>query len=85
MLLGDNLISADASTTSVRLARTPFDSCINFVVTQLDSAYLNLPYTPTGNQYGRIVKGVVKAYKEQALMLDAEARCTMEIRIMSPA
>jgi hypothetical protein len=71
VLLGDNLISADASTTSVRLPRTPFDSCINFVITQLDSAYINLPYTPTGNQYGRIVRGVVKAYKEQALMLDA--------------
>ena len=71
VLLGDNLISADASTTAVRLPRAPFDSCINFVVTQLDSAYLNLKYTPTGQQYGRIVKGVVKAYKEQALMLAA--------------
>ena len=71
VLLGDNLISADVSTTSVRLPRTSFDSCITFVVTQLDSAYINLPYTPTSNQYGRIVRGVVKAYKEQALMLDA--------------
>jgi starch-binding outer membrane protein, SusD/RagB family len=73
VLLGDNLISADASTAAVRLPRTSFDSCISFVVTQLDSAYLSLPYTPTGNQYGRMVRGVVKAYKEQALMLDASA------------
>lgn len=71
VLLGDNLISADASTTSVRLPRTSFDSCITFITTQLDSAYMNLPYTPTGQQYGRIVRGVVKAYKQQALMLAA--------------
>jgi hypothetical protein len=71
VLLGTNLISPDASTDAVRLPRTPFDSCISFVVSQLDSAYTSLHYTPTGQQYGRIVRGVVKAYKEQALMLDA--------------
>lgn len=71
VLIGDNLISADASTTSVRLARSPFDSCINFVVTQLDSAYLSLPTTTTTNQQGRILKGVVKAYKAEVLLLAA--------------
>jgi starch-binding outer membrane protein, SusD/RagB family len=71
VLLGDQLISADASTASVRLPRTSFDSCIAFVVTQLDSAYTDLPLTPTNGQYGRVVKGVVKAYKEQALLLAA--------------
>lgn len=71
VLLGDNLVSADASTDAVRLPRAPFDSCINFVVTQLDSAYLDLPVTPTNNQYGRIVRGVVKAYKAEALLLAA--------------
>lgn len=71
VLLGTNLISADASTSAVRLPRSTFDTCINFVTTQLDSAYNSLPYTPSGKQYGRIVKGVVKAYKEQALMLAA--------------
>jgi hypothetical protein len=71
VLLGDNLVSADASTNAVRLPRAPFDSCINFVVQQLDSAYLDLPVTPTNNQYGRIVRGVVKAYKAEALLLAA--------------
>lgn len=71
VLLGTNLISADASTSAVHVPRSPFDTCINFVTTQLDSAYNSLPYTPSGKQYGRIVKGVVKAYKEQALMLAA--------------
>jgi hypothetical protein len=71
ILLGDNLIAADASTESVRLPRTSFDTCINFVVTQLDSAYIDLPKSTTSNQYGRMLQGVVKAYKEQALFLAA--------------
>ena len=71
VLLGDDLISADASTTSVRLPRTPFDACVNFVVTQLDSAYLDLPKIATNGQQGRMLQGVVKAYKEQVLMLAA--------------
>jgi hypothetical protein len=72
VLLGDNLISADASTDAVRLPRTSFDSCIDFVVKQMDTAYTDLPATPSSNsQLGRLVKGVVKAYKEQALFLAA--------------
>lgn len=72
VLLGDNLISADASTDAVRLPRTSFDSCITFVTTQLDSAYLDLQVNPAStSQLGRLVKGVVKAYKEQALFLAA--------------
>ncbi|HTI89044.1 MAG TPA: RagB/SusD family nutrient uptake outer membrane protein [Puia sp.] len=71
VLLGDQLISADASTESVRLPRTPFDNCVTFVTTQLDSAYLDLPVSSAATTQGRLNKGVVKAYKEQMLMLAA--------------
>jgi hypothetical protein len=72
VLLGDNLISADASTESVRLPRASFDAGVDFVVKQLDSAYTDLPASPSSNsQLGRLVKGVVKAYKEQVLFLAA--------------
>jgi hypothetical protein len=71
VLLGDQLISADASTESVRLPRTPFDACVTFVTTQLDSAYLNLPPTAATGTQGRMTQGVVKAYKQQMLMLAA--------------
>lgn len=71
VLIGDNLIAADASPDAVRLPRTNFDECIDFVVSQLDSAYLDLPLNPTNNQYGRITKGVAKAYKAEALLLNA--------------
>lgn len=71
VLIGDNLIAADASTDAVRLPRTPFDDCINFVVNQFDSAYLDLPVSPSNNEYGRMTKGIVKAYKAEALLLAA--------------
>ncbi|CAN5826007.1 RagB/SusD family nutrient uptake outer membrane protein [soil metagenome] len=71
VLIGDNLIAADASPDDVRLPRSNFDDCVNFVVSQLDSAYLDLPTIPTNKQYGRITKGVVKAYKVEALMFAA--------------
>ena len=71
VLIGDNLISADASTDAVRLPRTPFDDCISFVVSQLDSAYGEVPLDPSNNEYGRITKGICKAYKAEALLLAA--------------
>ena len=72
VILGDNLISADASASTISLPRTPFDQCINFVVTQLDSAALDLPVNPSSaSQYGRMTSGIVKAYKVEALLLAA--------------
>lgn len=71
VLLGDQLISADASTESVRLARSPFDACVKFVTTQLDSAYLDLPPQASQGLEGKMNRGIVKAYKQQMLMLAA--------------
>lgn len=34
-----NAIDANASGSTILYARTPFDSCVNYIVTQLDSAY----------------------------------------------
>lgn len=65
------VIPADAGLDEVLLPRTSFDSCIAYVTTQLDSAYTSLPTVPVNNQFGRITKGVCKAYKEQALVLAA--------------
>jgi hypothetical protein len=55
----------------LRLPRTPFDQGIDFVVSELDAAYADLPYTPNFDQYGRITKGICKAYKVEALLLKA--------------
>lgn len=71
VLIGNNLIAADAPTSAVRLPRSPFDDCINFVAAQLDSAYLEVGALPFNGQYGRITKGIAKAYKAEALQLAA--------------
>lgn len=79
-----NIIDANASGSSIYYARTPLDSCVQYISTQLDSAYDELQSTNDGShlasqplnldgqiQYGRVTTGVCKAYKEQVLMLAA--------------
>jgi len=70
-------ISVNSSTADLALQRTPLDSCINYIVDQLDSAYTELKVISTGSQpsseplnkeYGRVTTGVCKAYKEQVLL-----------------
>jgi hypothetical protein len=70
-ILGQNLLDLNASITDLRLPRTPFDQGIDFVVSELDAAYTDLPFQPNQSQYGRITKGVCKAYKVEALLLKA--------------
>ncbi|MDE1192082.1 MAG: RagB/SusD family nutrient uptake outer membrane protein [Arachidicoccus sp.] len=77
-------IDVNASGSSVYIPRTPFDTCVSYIVSQLDSAYDeiqsvsnadHLGSTPislgTNPEYGRITTGICKAYKEQVLMLAA--------------
>ncbi len=70
----------DASNKDLALTRSPFDSCVTYIVTQLDSAYNELKSISTGsqptnlplnNEYGRVTTGVCKAYKEKVLLLAA--------------
>lgn len=69
VILGEDLIPVAASSEEVNRPRSSFDECINFVVDQLDKAYTELPATSA--VAGKFTKGVVKAYKVQALMLAA--------------
>ncbi|ANI89627.1 hypothetical protein A9P82_10210 [Arachidicoccus ginsenosidimutans] len=72
-------LSVNATNSELALQRTPFDSCVNYIVTQLDSAYGELQSIasvqdvtqPLDDEYGRITTGICKAYKEQTLMLAA--------------
>ncbi|SEN55809.1 Starch-binding associating with outer membrane [bacterium A37T11] len=61
----------DTQLSELKLSRSPFDDCINYVVGQLDSAYTDLPVDPANSEKGRITKGIVKAYKVEVLMLAA--------------
>jgi starch-binding outer membrane protein, SusD/RagB family len=69
VLLGDEVIPVAASGEEVKKPRANFDDCINFIVSELDKAYTELPIT--AQVAGKFTKGVVKAYKVQALMLAA--------------
>lgn len=73
-------IDVAASTDELMLQRTPFDSCVNYITGQLDSAYNELEAIstssqptnlPLDNEYGRVTTGMCKAYKEQVLLLAA--------------
>ncbi|MFD2598043.1 RagB/SusD family nutrient uptake outer membrane protein [Sphingobacterium corticis] len=70
-LIGDQVLDLDAPIEDLKLSRTPFDECIAFIVSELDIAYNDLPYLPANDEFGRITKGIVKAYKAQALLLQA--------------
>lgn len=71
ILIGDDLIDINTSLEDMKLSRSPFDTCIDFIVSELDMAYEGLPYEPNQSEYGRITKGVAKAYKVEALLLKA--------------
>lgn len=69
VILGEDLIPVAATPDEVNRPRSTFDECISFIVDQLDKAYTELPVSSA--VAGKFTKGVVKAYKVQALMLSA--------------
>lgn len=69
--LVNTVLPVDAPLDEVLLPRNTFDECINFITSELDIAYVDLPTTPVSSEYGRITKGMAKAFKQQALLLSA--------------
>jgi hypothetical protein len=70
-LIGEKVLDINAPVADLRLARTPFDQGIDYVVKELDAAYQDLPPTTDTRDLGRLTKGVCKAYKAEALLLKA--------------
>ncbi|MBW8684571.1 RagB/SusD family nutrient uptake outer membrane protein [Chitinophaga rhizophila] len=71
IMLGENPIDINASVDELKLKRSHIDTCVNYIVTELDKAAADLDAKVPSEQYGRITSGVAKAYKVQALMLAA--------------
>lgn len=69
--LVNTVLPVDAPLEEVLIARNSFDECIDFIVSELDLAYVDLPTVPVNTEYGRITKGMAKAFKQQALQLAA--------------
>jgi hypothetical protein len=70
-ILGDEVLDVNAPIADLRIARTPFDQGIDFVVKELDAASQNLQLTVATQELGRVTKGACKAYKAEALLLKA--------------
>jgi len=79
-ILGEDIISMNASFNEVQLPRNSVDECIDYIVSELDKAQnegllehvsLNIAGATTSNQIGRIDQTIAQAFKVQALMLKA--------------
>jgi len=67
----ENVLPPDAPLSEVLKSRNTMDECIAYITSELDLAYVDLPVTPVNSEYGRMTKGMAKAFKQQALMLNA--------------
>ncbi|GHE36584.1 RagB/SusD family nutrient uptake outer membrane protein [Sphingobacterium griseoflavum] len=67
----ETVLPPDAPLADVLKARNTMDECIAYITSEFDLAYADLPVTPVSAEYGRMTKGIVKAFKQQALMLNA--------------
>ena len=77
VLVGEEEIPADAPAEAMQFPRSPFDSCVDYVVSELDKAAAVLPRVPSSNgqpsdiQAGRITVGIALAAKARVLLYAA--------------
>lgn len=77
VLVGEEEIAADAPAEAMQLPRSPYDSCVEYVVSELDKAAAVLPRVPSSNgqesdiQYGRATVGMALAVKARLLLYAA--------------
>ena len=71
VILGEDALPADASLDEIRLPRSTFDECTQYVVSQLELAMPDLADEFDNANKGRITKSMAMAYKAQVLFLNA--------------
>ncbi|WEK38363.1 MAG: RagB/SusD family nutrient uptake outer membrane protein [Candidatus Pseudobacter hemicellulosilyticus] len=72
VIIGDEEIPADALGDALQLPRSPYDQCIDYIVSELDQAAAVLPAVPASNRdYGRATKGAAMAIKARLLLYAA--------------
>lgn len=72
ILLGEAPIDINTPADQLQFKRSHIDTCINYIVSELDKAAADLDASvPGGTEFGRITSGVAKAYKVEALLLAA--------------
>ncbi len=77
ILTGETEIPADAPADDMQIPRSLYDSCVNYVSSELDKAAAVLPLVPSSNgqasdiEYGRATKGMALAVKSRLLLYAA--------------
>lgn len=71
VIIGEDILPVDADAEDLQLARTPFDECVDYVVSELDEAAANLPAQAENADYGRVTKGAALAIKSRVLLYAA--------------
>jgi len=73
VIVGDELIPVTATGTNLAKARSSFDECVAYVVSEFDKAFAEIGPMSTGPfaASGRFNQRVCKAYKAQTLLLAA--------------
>lgn len=72
IILGDELLDFEADLSTLKRPRNSFDECVNYITSEFDKAYTDLPVKPVdARESGRMTRGIVKAYKAETLLLAA--------------
>lgn len=71
IMLGEAPVDLNSSAADLQLKRSHIDTCVNYIVRELETAAADLGNFVPGEEYGRVTKGAAKAYAIQALMLAA--------------
>jgi len=72
IILPNEVIAPDATIDDFDFARSPYDSCVSYVVKEIDAAIPSLPVNQSNTQeYGRIKKGMALAMKARMLLYAA--------------
>jgi hypothetical protein len=72
VIIGDKVVAPGAPLNDVQLARSPYDSCVDYIASEFDKAAADLPDNIfTNADYGRMTRSVVMAYKAQMLLIAA--------------
>ncbi len=71
VLMGDELVEVTAGAGELNKARSSFDECTAYVVSEFDKAYDEIGAPLQNASSGRFTQRVVKAYKAQTLFLAA--------------
>ncbi len=71
IIIGEDMLDFEAPAEALQVPRNTMEECINFITTEFDAAYADLGNQPLSQQWGRMTRGVCKAYKAEALHLAA--------------